>query len=72
MRYKEIDYTIIEDRVLAVLEENGENDITGIADALIYQLGHSSEVSIDMLYDFAERYGCSVDYILGRTDKYWL
>lgn len=27
---------------------------------------------LETAFDFCEYYGCSVDYLLGRTDKYWI
>lgn len=67
-----IDYDVIENRVLAVLEENGEKEITGVAGVLISHLEHIPLIDIDIVFDFCEHYGCSVDYVLGRSDKYWL
>lgn len=72
MNYKNIDYKVVEERVLEVLEENGEKDITGVAEVLISRLECIPLLDVDIMYDFCEHYRCSVDYVLGRTDKYWL
>ena len=72
MAYKEIDYNVIEERIIEVLEENDEKDIKGVAEFLMHEIYHSVKIDIDIVFDFCERYGCSVDYLLGRTDKYWL
>ncbi len=67
-----VNYNIIEERVLSVLEENGEKEIAGVAEYIINHLRLNPVIGIDVIFDFCERYGCSVDYLLGRTDKYWL
>lgn len=70
MSNKSINYETILDRAFTVLEENNEDDLTGVADLLVNELTTKSEVSVDIIYDFAERYGCSIDYLLGRSDTY--
>lgn len=72
MPVKCIDYDVLQDRVLAVLEENDEKDIKGIAAVLISWFEYVPLIDIDIVFDFCECYGCSVDYLLGRTDNYWL
>lgn len=62
---------IVRERIIKILEENGmeKEDIN----ALLYTLCRA-----DMIYNgripmlkviiFADKYGCTVDYLLGRTD----
>lgn len=72
MNYKNIDYKVVEERVLEVLEENGVKDITGIDEVFISNLERAPLIYIGIVFNFCERYGCSIDYVLGRTDRYWL
>lgn len=71
MNYKRFDLTVLEDRVYEVLDENGE-EIDGVAMALLQENERSLYISIDIIFDFCEHYGCSIDYLVGRTDKYWM
>jgi hypothetical protein len=63
-------YDVLEERVMTVLEENGEGTASGIAYALVDKLNRWSVIDIGIIYDFAEKYGCSIDYLLGRSDVY--
>jgi hypothetical protein len=63
-------YDALEERVMTVLEENGEGTASGIAYVLVGRLNRYPVVDIDIIYDFAEHYGCSIDYLLGRSDVY--
>lgn len=70
MELKSIDYDVIFDRVCSVLRENEEDDLEGIADKIVNELVYKAEISVDRIFDFAERYGCSIDYLLGRSEVY--
>lgn len=70
MELKSIDYDVIFDRVCSVLRENEEDDLEGIADKIVNELVYKAEISVDCIFDFAERYGCSMDYLLGRSEVY--
>lgn len=72
MKYKELDYEVLEDRIYSVLEENGDTEDTGIAYHLLGRLDISTQIDLDTVFDFAEQYGVSIDYLTGRTDKSWL
>lgn len=72
MKYKELDYKVLEDRIYSVLEENGETADEGIAYYLVDRLETSTQIDLESIFDFAERYGVSIDYLTGRTDKSWL
>lgn len=69
MKYKELDYKVLEDRIYSVLEENGD---TGVEYHLLNRLDFAAEFDLRAIFDFAERYGVSIDYLTGRTDKSWL
>ena len=72
MKYKELDYKTLRDRVFSVIEENGETANEGIAYYLVDRLEFATVIDLDIIFDFAERYGVSIDYLTGRTDKSWL
>lgn len=72
MKYKELDYKTLRDRVFSVIEENGETANEGIAYYLVDRLETRTQIDLELIFDFAERYGVSIDYLVGRTDKSWL
>lgn len=69
-----LNYDVFESRVKEVLKENGElpEKPSGVAKDLLYQITHYPQVKVGTLLDFASRYGVSIDWLFGRTDKYWL
>ena len=55
-----------------MLAENGDAELkAGIGFILIKHIEVSASISLDLVFDFAERYGVSIDYLVGRTDKMW-
>lgn len=71
-KYKNFDAEILEQRVTSVLAENGDAELkAGIGFILIKHIEASASISLDLVFDFAERYGVSIDYLVGRTDKMW-
>ncbi len=67
---KPIDYDIIFDRMVKILAENGEDDFEGVSQTLADELTYNARINADTIFDFCEHYGCSVDYLLGRSDVY--
>lgn len=71
--WKQLDYEVFIDRVREVLTENDESidEPEGIAAELLNgEILYKAEVSIDVVYAFAEKYGVSLDYLTGRSDRY--
>ncbi len=57
------------------MKENGEEPnekSDGVGNVLLSRLSYSASIDTEILFDFAENYGVSIDYLLGRTEKYWL
>ncbi|GEM_PF-3315867 len=67
---KPIDYDVIFDRMVKILAENGEDGFEGVSEALAEEIKYSTNISVDVIFDFCEHYGCSADYLLGRSDTY--
>ena len=67
---KKLDYEIMIDRIFEVMDENRDWEITPVVQVLTDELMKKSEIGIDILYEFAEYYGCSLDYLTGRSDTY--
>lgn len=60
---------IFEDRVKQVIAENGEiGQKEGIGYFFDNYVERHSAPALDYLYDFAEHYGVSLDWLFGRTD----
>ena len=69
-----IDRDKLTDRILEVLEENESNfddrETTSLYEMICSEYPFNTWAN-DLL-NFAERYGVSVDWLLGRSEKYWL
>ena len=69
-----IDRDKLTDRILEVLEENESNfddrETTSLYEMICSEYPFNTWAN-DLL-KFAERYGVSVDWLLGRSEKYWL
>ena len=62
-------YDILEERAMQVIEENGDGDLKiGVGKELISHIYNDATLSLEPLYRFAEHYGVSVDYLLGRSE----
>ncbi len=71
-KYKSFDAEVLRQRVKSVLAENGDVELkAGIGFILIKHIEVTASISLDLVFDFAERYGVSIDYLVGRTDKMW-
>ena len=69
-----IDRDKLTDRILEVLEEN-ESDFDDRETTSLYEMicaEYPLNTWANDLLNFAERYGVSLDWLLGRSDKYWL
>ena len=67
---KNLDYEIMIDRIFEVMEENEDKEILGVAQVLTDEIMKKGEIGADILYELAEYYGCSLDYLTGRSDTY--
>lgn len=60
------------DRVDSIVKENG-GERNKVADDLIDEICYcTGGADLETAFNFCEYYGCSLDYLVGRTDKYWL
>ena len=72
MRYKQKKdiYAVLAERIAAVLTENGDADKAVKNGVSLFNQIRGGKVATDTLYNFAEYYGVSLDYLFGRTDVY--
>lgn len=70
---------VMKERAIETLRENGEPidklglpKERGIAEELILNLRTGLGTDIYTIYTFAEEYGISIDWLLGRSEKNWL
>lgn len=68
----EIDYIKMLNRIDDIVTENdGEySNESDIANELINAICYQTIMDFGVVYDFCEYYGCSLDYLVGRSDVY--
>lgn len=73
---KRFEFKAVVERMENTLRENGayedEKCTDGAANTILAVMRQNNFPTLWMLYRFAERYGVSLDWLLGRTEKYWL
>ena len=62
---------IVRERVIKILEENGmekEDTSASLYSLCRYDMIYNGRIPMLKVIIFADKYGCTVDYLLGRTD----
>ena len=68
----EIDYIKMLNRIDDIVTENDDkySNESDIANELINAICYQTITDLSVVYDFCEYYGCSLDYLVGRSDVY--
>ena len=61
---------ILESRMREILKENGDYVRNGTGFNLLLRVQRDPIINIDIVFRFADMYGVSIDYLLGRSDFY--